>query len=624
MAVKVEVLEPVVAGWVVYQRLAPDKIGGPARARISLKVRVTGEGRLVSAKLGADQIFSSADGVGLPAQFQNCNADTLVLDEPLKPSYLLEVKVQTGGKTFETASVPVTLVSHTNVNGPLPWPGLGDELLPNEAWGASADHGADFQVFALDTGIDGWDGTAWTDCWVPVPDFPYDYRVFGRPLHALTDGVVDLVINDHPEWESRTSRDAIWKAATLPDGETIDWSKMPKSLTTGRYDAGGNVLFVRSGDEIWLAAHLQRGSIPLQLTVGAKVTRGQYIGKVGFCGNTSHPHTHIDVNRLPANYSGTGFDGRFPRPMGFSNLYALTVAEAHTAALQGAIPSTSWTALSGQTTSHKRGLLFAGPTPPTFHGPPNGNQDAATYTAIWDWGKHIDLWVASPSWAALKAKTAALTGSDRFDIVGVEASPIVGRTHLVATYRYGESGGRLVCQQGWTAFHAEISKRISQGQVLTDLTSYVEGGTRTFIGIVRAGAGGRPPIQVNGIAAFATKAQAYHLEGVNVIGLDTYVEGRGSAVVVAALQNSTQPQEVVSGSWSALTSALAAKTGLRVALVSSAPKLVSGRDYVAILVPTSQPGQKVERVVSFHEVIRLNEKYRPDRWRLSYLHCEKG
>ncbi|MFC7503314.1 M23 family metallopeptidase [Nocardioides sp. CPCC 206347] len=623
MAITVSVLEPVVAGAVVYQRLAPDKIGGPARARISLKVRVTGEGKLITARLGSDQIFSSPDGLALPAEFQNCDAATLVLDEPLKPSYLLEVTVQVGDTTSETASVPVTLVPHTNVNGPLSWPGLGDELLPNEAWGASADHGAGFQVFALDTAIDGWDGTAWTDRWVAAPDFPYDYRVFGRPLHALTDGVVDLVVNDHPEWESRTSRDAIWAAAKLPDG-SIDWSKIPKSPTTGKYDAGGNVLFVRSGEEIWLAAHLQKGSIPPQLTVGAKVTRGQYIGKVGFCGNTSHPHTHIDVNRLPANYSGTGFNGRFPRPMGFSNLYALTVAEAHTAAVQGAIPSTSWTALSNQTASRKRDLLYAGPTPPVFHAGPGGNQDAAIYTAIWDPGKHIDLWVASPSWAALKAKAVALTASDRFDIVGVEASPIAGQTHLVATFRYGESGGRLVCQQGWTAFHAEISKLISQGQVLTDLTSYTDGATRTFIGIVRPGAGGLPPVQVNGIAAFATKAQAFHLEGVNVIGLDTFVEASGSAVVVAALQSSKQSQEVITGAWSTLTSALATKTGMRVALISSAPKMMYGRDFVAVLVPTSQPGQKVERMTSFRAVIRCSEKYRPDRWRLSYLHCEKG
>lgn len=59
---------------------------------------------------------------------------------------------------------------------------------------------------------------------------------------------------------------------------------------------GGNFLKIRYGDELVFYAHLQRGSIPKNLRKGSFVRSGQYIGKVGNSGRSSHPHIHIESN----------------------------------------------------------------------------------------------------------------------------------------------------------------------------------------------------------------------------------------------------------------------------------------------------------------------------------------
>jgi murein DD-endopeptidase MepM/ murein hydrolase activator NlpD len=81
----------------------------------------------------------------------------------------------------------------------------------------------------------------------------------------------------------------------------------------------GNFVALQCGEVVVVLAHLQQGSVPLQ--VGTVVRAGQQIGRIGNSGNTSEPHLHIHAVRgrftsLDALlFEGSGvpltFDGRF-------------------------------------------------------------------------------------------------------------------------------------------------------------------------------------------------------------------------------------------------------------------------------------------------------------------------
>ena len=67
-----------------------------------------------------------------------------------------------------------------------------------------------------------------------------------------------------------------------------------------------NHVVVRCGDANVTLAHLRRGTVAVR--AGAKVAKGQLLGRVGNSGNTTEPHLHVHAERngvpVPATFNG--------------------------------------------------------------------------------------------------------------------------------------------------------------------------------------------------------------------------------------------------------------------------------------------------------------------------------
>ena len=108
------------------------------------------------------------------------------------------------------------------------------------------------------------------------------YTIFGREVIAVADGTVVAMRNDLPEQIP----------GALPAGLPVD-------------QADGNfVILDIGGGAFALFAHMQPGSVTVQ--PGARVKRGDVLGKVGNTGNTSAPHLHFHVMDAPSPLLANG------------------------------------------------------------------------------------------------------------------------------------------------------------------------------------------------------------------------------------------------------------------------------------------------------------------------------
>lgn len=108
-----------------------------------------------------------------------------------------------------------------------------------------------------------------------------NYMIYGREVLAVADGTVMSSRNDLPEQVP----------GALPQGMTID-------------EADGNFVVLDIGGSYVLFAHMQPGSVTVK--AGAKVKRGDVLGKVGNTGNTQAPHLHLHVMDGPSPLLSNG------------------------------------------------------------------------------------------------------------------------------------------------------------------------------------------------------------------------------------------------------------------------------------------------------------------------------
>lgn len=109
-----------------------------------------------------------------------------------------------------------------------------------------------------------------------------NYTIYGREVLAVADGTVVSSRNDLPEQVP----------GALPQGITID-----------QVDGNFIVLDIGGGNYV-LYAHMQPGSVTVK--AGAKVKRGEVLGKVGNTGNTQAPHLHLHVMDGPSPLASNG------------------------------------------------------------------------------------------------------------------------------------------------------------------------------------------------------------------------------------------------------------------------------------------------------------------------------
>lgn len=108
------------------------------------------------------------------------------------------------------------------------------------------------------------------------------YTIFGKEVVAVADGTVVAIRNDLPE--------------QVP-------GRLPENLSVEEADGNFVVLDIGGGTYV-LYAHLQPGSV--RVPPGARVRRGQPIGRVGNTGNSQAPHLHLHVMDGPSPLLSNG------------------------------------------------------------------------------------------------------------------------------------------------------------------------------------------------------------------------------------------------------------------------------------------------------------------------------
>lgn len=113
-----------------------------------------------------------------------------------------------------------------------------------------------------------------------------DYYCWGQDVYSPCDGIV-VAAEDGYEERPRTKL----------------FSDMVNAYHNAHYfdptkddvqSVAGNHIIIKYGDKIYAAlCHLQTGSI--QVSVGQKVAKGDFVGKVGHSGNSFAPHLHFQL-----------------------------------------------------------------------------------------------------------------------------------------------------------------------------------------------------------------------------------------------------------------------------------------------------------------------------------------
>ena len=106
-----------------------------------------------------------------------------------------------------------------------------------------------------------------------------DYYCYGSTVRAPADGTVFVAHDGEPNVEIGAPR---WGLAGL----------------------GNHVGIHVAPDEYLFVGHLEPGSVAVR--VGAQVTAGEEIGRVGNSGNSSEPHLHLHLQDSPRVYFGEG------------------------------------------------------------------------------------------------------------------------------------------------------------------------------------------------------------------------------------------------------------------------------------------------------------------------------
>jgi hypothetical protein len=192
--------------------------------------------------------------------------------------------------------------------------------LPAGAFWTQSRHAEDnnFQRYAYDLTVQQWDGSSWTSTKQGTTGtHKTDSLTFDRPVYAMSDGLVIGCNRGAPD------NDPADKKGNVP---------------------GGNLLWVRTGNETTLYAHLKQNSIPFSLcpftddkehqlgdpnqdlagNAQYRIHAGQLLAHTGNSGFSrsggSHIHMHTFMG-LPAVWGGseTGIDAD-ARPLEFVNV----------------------------------------------------------------------------------------------------------------------------------------------------------------------------------------------------------------------------------------------------------------------------------------------------------------
>ena len=311
-------VEPTEAGKAVFLDLAPPKAGASGHAMIILRLRITNNtandvvvnaiqfsfpGSAVATVdmegvqfvLDPDGDVKPAEALGKIAPGQTATWSNGRVD--LDPG---EAKDMHDNMIYVVGSAPPKVHVHVFCNGfsqaatitsnlakySIPRPGsalllpiaAGDlrsgEFLVAQSWHWANGGAGGTQIMAHDVSVQAVTNGAWSQLLPDKEGTNDSYRIWDKPIRAMADGEVE-------SWE-----------ASMDDNATLG---MPKPTPT---PTSGNHFWIKHGDVMAVYCHLRKGTQPAALLVkGAKVSAGQVLGRIGNSGNSSNPHTHIELRR---------------------------------------------------------------------------------------------------------------------------------------------------------------------------------------------------------------------------------------------------------------------------------------------------------------------------------------
>lgn len=259
-----------------------------------------------------------------------------------------------------------TLKKHTSPvpGGSYLFPAKTSDLRINEYWQTASTHGESSygsQLFAYDMAVYGWNKDHWSELLEDEENKAAkdrknsDYRIYGKPLYAIADGVVlksENNINENPE--PPTYETNLYQTGVIPSSQ----------------GGNGNCFIIQYGDEIVTYAHLKKGSLnKALLDPGKKVKAGDFLGLSGNSGNSSNPHLHIEVVQRHTDPLKTLGVSNNPenvslRPFPFRNTYSIAFDK-----LLKPDPNASWVKLNGNSIADVSAAIWPSANKPCWYPP---------------------------------------------------------------------------------------------------------------------------------------------------------------------------------------------------------------------------------------------------------------
>jgi hypothetical protein len=464
--------------------------------------------------------------------------DVVYIDAPIPSAITIKLY-------FTNYSSPVTitkpLAPYTKTFG---MPLRAFDLASNEVMEGGSTHGGGNQVFAYDLGVYGYDNGTWAAT-LPGTDGTQNahFRIWGKPVYAMADGVVKGYVNDVPN-NPQPGQQANWQVYT--DG------------------GGGNHFYIQHGENIALYAHMQKGSLnPALMQVGHVIKAGDFLGIAGNSGSSSGPHLHIHVRKETSIETGpfrpllfnTGFaiaKSSFTSPVNNADWSSLKnhglPGYAGTRAFiwpSSAKPFYSTTVYNGVFRSGTDGYaLLVGATAAALQAQDaiyqgsglrmthidvikNGNN--IEYSGVWRAGSGVSKIQPGTTWAAFTSEWSTLSGQG-YRLLDLEVfTDLNGNLKYAGVYGAGTWGHQLIAGLNQADFNTKWSQFGAQGYKLVDVEVYKSGGTTLYAGVFKYGAGGYALWHAGSWSSFTSQWATLNSQGLRLVDLDT--DGTGANTI---------------------------------------------------------------------------------------------
>ncbi|MET0323712.1 MAG: M23 family metallopeptidase [Ilumatobacteraceae bacterium] len=404
---------------------------------------------------------------------------------PVPPQVLVEVFCEgfsqpaTVGKELAKWAIPEPTGS---LRFPIAAGDLRDgEFVVGRSWHWANGGASGTQIMSHDVSVQAVTLGAWSELLPGRSGTNDSYRIWNVPIRAMADGTVE-------SFESE-----------MDDNATLGEQKPTPDPVTG------NHFWINHGEVRAVYSHLRKGSQPAELLAkGATVKAGQIVGRAGNTGNSTNPHTHLELRR-----SGTSA----LRGLAFRNASVID----HTAFVPPG-PNDPWVTLSGEGLPKSSAAIWPASTTPGFPVP------AAGIAMGGSWAN--SFWI-STSRSAFEARAQQLFDDHGRRLVWVSTYVENGARRWAGIARSGNWANAFWTSNNRAAFEAKAQTLYDQqGKRLVHVHTYLDGAARRWIGIARQGDWGSSFWISDDRAAFVQKAQQLFDErGRRLTFVHTFTEG---------------------------------------------------------------------------------------------------